>query len=97
MCGAPPPCILLTSQDIDRNAISAGTDAVGDPQVPFAATYPGSARLADYTTVHHGQSMAIVLDGRVLTDPFIETSITDGSGVINGIKVPSRPTVSPPS
>jgi preprotein translocase subunit SecD len=86
MCDAPPPCILLRSQDIDRGAVSAGTDQVGDPQVSFAATYPGSARLADYTTVHQGQSMVIVLDGQVLMDATIETSITNGSGVINGIK-----------
>ena len=42
-------------------------------------------RLSTYTTDHVNQYMAFVLDGKVVTDPQIQSAITGGNGEINNI------------
>ena len=83
-CEAPPPCVILTGDDLDRSATGVSKDPYGQPEVSFAATALGAARLADYTQAHLGQHLAIVLDGRVVTDPTIQSALF-GSGIINNL------------
>lgn len=56
---------------------------LGQPQISFELTSEGAQLFGDYTGSHIGQQLAIVLDGRVLSAPRINSRIT-GSGVIEG-------------
>src|SRR4029450_172885 len=44
----------------------------------------GADLFRDYSTNHVGEFFAIVLDGKVVSAPVIESPITDGSGPISG-------------
>ncbi len=44
----------------------------------------GTALFADITTKHVGEVLAIFLDGQVISDPVIQTTITDGKAIITG-------------
>ncbi|MDQ3249030.1 MAG: protein translocase subunit SecD [Chloroflexota bacterium] len=69
--------------DILRNAL-ATQEQFNQWQINFELTSDGSTTFGDYTTANVGKQLVIVLDGRVLSAPTIETAITTGSGVITG-------------
>lgn len=56
----------------------------GTPVVSFELTPDGATIFSDYTSAHVGEFLAIVLDGKVISSPQIQTAITGGSGVITG-------------
>jgi len=56
----------------------------GQWRISFTLTSAGSGQFADYTSSHVGQTLAIVLDGRVLSAPTINQAIIGGSGEISG-------------
>ncbi|MCE9523297.1 MAG: protein translocase subunit SecD, partial [Alphaproteobacteria bacterium] len=55
-----------------------------EPVVTFRLDGPGSRQFGKITTEHVGKPFAIVLDGKVLTAPVIQTPIIGGSGQISG-------------
>ena len=85
--GQPTPCIVAKGNELDLSQIATSFDSVGSPQVNFGVKGAAVNRLGNYTTINAGNkaTMAIVLDGKVVTDPSTESAITSGSGVINGI------------
>jgi protein-export membrane protein SecD len=44
----------------------------------------GTALFADITTEHVGEILAIFLDGQIISDPVIQSTITDGKAIITG-------------
>lgn len=68
--------------DILKTALPTRTQ-LGQPQISFELTSEGSQLFGDYTGSHIGQQLAIVLDGKVLSAPRINSRITS-SGVIEG-------------
>lgn len=82
---APTPCIVVNGNELDLSQIGVSTDQFGQPQVNFGTKGSGTSRLSSYTSAHVNGNMAIVLDGKVVTDPTIQQAITGGSGVINNI------------
>lgn len=58
-------------------------DQVGQPEISFELTSEGSKLFGDYTGSHIGEQLVIVLDGRVLSAPRINSRISD-RGVITG-------------
>ncbi len=56
----------------------------GSPEVSFRLNGQGARRFADVTTQSIGKRFAIVLDGKVISAPTIQTAITGGSGRITG-------------
>jgi protein-export membrane protein SecD len=56
----------------------------GEPAVAFRFNDLGSKKFAQITKDNIGKFLAIVLDGRVVTAPRINTVINQGSGVISG-------------
>ena len=76
-----PP--VLFSGDQIRSA-SVSTDQNGQRVVAFALHPDGARLFGEYTTAHLQEFFAIVLDGRVISAPFIESPITGGSGQIGG-------------
>ncbi|MCJ7712000.1 MAG: protein translocase subunit SecD, partial [Chloroflexi bacterium] len=70
-------------------AASIGADETGQRTVNFTLQAEGKDLFANYTAEHVGQYFAIVLDGKVITAPVIQSSIPNGqvqisSGGIGG-------------
>jgi preprotein translocase subunit SecD len=89
LCGtknAPTPCVVATGAELDASQIAVSYDSAAAPQVNFGVKGAAVSRLADYTSANvNTGNMAIVLDGKVVTDPGIQGAITGGSGVITGV------------
>ncbi len=64
----------------------------GDHQVAFTLTDEGAQVFGDMTSKNIGRQIAIYLDGEVLISPTVESAITNGSGVINGMGSAERAT-----
>lgn len=56
----------------------------GKPAVAFRFNSTGSRKFADITRDNIGKIFAIVLDGKVITAPVINSPISEGNGVISG-------------
>jgi preprotein translocase subunit SecD len=61
-----------------------GFDQNGQPDVEFRFDSAGGRRFGETTAANIGRPFAIVLDGKVITAPVIQTAITGGSGIITG-------------
>jgi len=59
-------------------------DQSGQPSVGFRFDPSGARRFGDYTAENVGQLFAIVLDGKVISAPRINSAIPGGSGIITG-------------
>jgi len=65
-------------------AASAGHDQDNEPDINFAFNGQGARRFAEATSQNIGKPFAIVLDGKWISAPNIESAITTGSGMIHG-------------
>ena len=59
-------------------------DQNGRPAVAFKFDASGARRFGDYTAANIGSPFAIVLDGKVISAPVIQSHIAGGSGIITG-------------
>ena len=66
--------------------------AEGDHQVAFTLTDEGAKLFGEVTSANIGRQIAIYLDGEELISPTVESAITNGSGVINGMGSAERAT-----
>lgn len=57
---------------------------MGEPAVSFKFKKSGANKFAKATSENIGKRLAIVLDGRVISAPVINSAITGGNGVITG-------------
>lgn len=74
---------LLTDKNFAE--VTAGFDQhTGQPVVNFRLTDEATSRFAEITRDNIGRAMAIVVDGKVVTAPVIQTEISGGAGVITG-------------
>ena len=85
---APVPAYALQRRAVVTGEMltdaSAGFDQNGRPDINFRFNGKGAQRFADVTTQNIGHRFAIVLDGKVLSAPVIQSAITGGSGEITG-------------
>ncbi len=72
---------VITGRDL--KTARAGLGQFNDPIVEFMLTHDGGKRFGEATGANRGKGLAIVLDGRVMSAPNIESRITD-SGIIRG-------------
>ncbi|HET7030548.1 MAG TPA: protein translocase subunit SecD [Candidatus Limnocylindrales bacterium] len=63
----------------ELNSAAVGTDQTGLRVVNFTLKENGAKAFADYTAQHVGQYFAIVLDGKVISAPVINSSIPGGN------------------
>lgn len=78
---------VLTGSDV-KNA-SAAIDNSGTVQeyvVQLAFNDEGTKKFADATTANVGKRIYIIYDGEVASAPTVQTAITGGSAVINGME-----------
>ena len=59
-------------------------DQNGRPAVSFRFNVTGARKFGDYTAENIGSPFAIVLDGKVISAPTIQSHIAGGSGIITG-------------
>ena len=67
----------------DLKVARSGLGQFNDPVVEFTFTHDGGQRFGEVTGSSVGKGLAIVLDGRVVSAPRIESRITD-QGIIRG-------------
>lgn len=72
------------SGDMLTNAQQVNDPQTGEVQVSFRFNGQGARRFAEVTSKNIGKPFAIVLDGKVISAPNIQSAITGGSGVITG-------------
>jgi len=68
----------------DLKSVQVVTSQTGEYQVAFELTPNGSNIFRDFTSQNVGESLAIILDNKVISAPVINEPITDGRGVITG-------------
>ncbi len=73
---------LFGGEQIDQAFPS--TDQTGLRAVGFRLKSHGAQLFGDYTSKHVGEFFAIVLDGKVVSAPVIQSAITGGQGIITG-------------
>src|SRR5450759_1654996 len=73
---------LFGGEQVDQAYPS--TDEKGQRAVGFRLKSDGSRLFGDYTTKHVNEFFAIVLDGKVVSAPVIQSPITGGQGIITG-------------
>lgn len=78
---------VLTGSDV-KNASSAidNSGTVKEYVVQLAFTDEGTKKFADATTANIGKRIYIIYDGEVASAPTVQTAITGGSAVINGME-----------
>ena len=81
---SPKGDVILTGQDVNK-AIAA-SDENGLPQVALELNEEGTKKFADATKEYLGQSISVNMDDEVLTNPTVNSVITNGSAVITGSK-----------
>ena len=75
--------ILVSGEDL-VTASQTFDPQTGAPQVAFRFNGRGASRFGQATAENIGKRFAIVLDNQWISAPVIQSSITGGSGVING-------------
>jgi preprotein translocase subunit SecD len=82
--------LLATAQfhgkELDLGKISASVDPNHPPywRIHFAFAGDAASRFATWSGQHVGEAFAIVLDGTVMSAPYIQSQITGGEGEITG-------------
>lgn len=73
-----------------ESATSSTDPATGQPVMMIELTASGSKAFADFTARNVGMRVDMVLDGKVLTSPYIQTPIVGGSLMISGSFTPEE-------
>ena len=77
---------LLTGSDVKNASVAIdNSSAVQEYVVQLAFNDEGTKKFADATTANVGNRIYIIYDGEVASAPTVQTAITGGSAVINGM------------
>ncbi len=78
---------ILTGSDITSAQPATTQDSYGNKQYVVQLTFTDDAAktFADYTSNHIGDQLPIYYDGKVVSSPVIQSAITDGECVIEGM------------
>lgn len=74
--------VLLDRLAVKRAAVML--DNLGSPEIAFDLTDSGRAEFAAITKTNINRRLALVLEGRLYTAPYIRGEITGGQGIITG-------------
>ncbi|MDI6869974.1 MAG: protein translocase subunit SecD [Bacillota bacterium] len=84
---------VLEFRDPEGNVVATGADfkdayleqdQYGRPAVGFEFKPEGAKRFGEMTAANVGRQAPIVLDGQVISNPVIQSAITEGRGIITG-------------
>lgn len=74
--------VLVSGENLTRAGV--GSDQSGRPAIDFRFDGAGARRFGEATAANLGKPFAIILDGKVISAPTIQSAITSGSGQITG-------------
>lgn len=80
----PDNVTFMTGEMIELAQVQQDTET-GEYVIAFKLNDEGSKLFADMTSKHIGQQLSIYLDGEVLIAPTVQSAITGGEGIINGL------------
>lgn len=80
---APDGSIILTGKDVEKATAYTDTQT-GQPTIGLQFNEGGKKAFAEATTKYVGQKIAIKMDGKTLTDPVVQSPITNGEATITG-------------
>lgn len=80
---SPEGEVLLTGQDIKKSAVVFNSET-SKPEVSLEMTDEGRQKFADATQKYVGQAISINMDDEQLSNPTVQSVITDGKAVISG-------------
>ena len=74
--------VLVSGENLTRAGV--GSDQSGRPAIDFRFDGAGARRFGEATAANLQKPFAIILDGKVISAPTIQSAITSGSGQITG-------------
>ncbi|MDP3404216.1 MAG: protein translocase subunit SecD [Brevundimonas sp.] len=74
--------VLVSGENLTRAGV--GADESGRPAIDFRFDGQGARRFGEATATNIGRPFAIILDGKVISAPTIQSPITGGTGQITG-------------
>jgi preprotein translocase subunit SecD len=77
--------VIFSSSEIRRGSARVIVDQAGYTGVVYALTPQASSAWCSFTTSHISRFAALVLDGRVISDPQIQSAICGGQTQIVGL------------
>ena len=80
----PDGNVILEGKSIKKASPAYDTENGNAPIIAFELNDEGAKIFGDYTGAHIGEVLSIMLDGKTLTAPKINSAITGGSGIITG-------------
>lgn len=80
----PDGNVVLEGKSIKRAGAMYDSNDGNKPVIAFELDDEGAKIFADVTSANIGKRIAIKLDETVLTNPVVNTAITEGSGIITG-------------
>ena len=82
----PAGVTFMEGKDIKLAAAAVDQQTLGQYVVQLSMTDEGAAVFRETTAQYIGQKLSIYLDDTLLTDPIVQSVITDGNCVINGMQ-----------
>lgn len=84
---AKPPVlnVIAAGKYVSQGSAQVGFDTSGQPDVTYTLTGAGNTAWCNFTTANVGKDSAIVLDGKVVSDPTIQGAICNGQTQITGL------------
>lgn len=80
---APDGSVILTGKDVEK-ATAYMDSQTGQPTIGLQFNDAGKKAFADATAKYIGQKIKITMDGQTLTDPVVQSAITNGEATITG-------------
>jgi len=74
----------LTGKNLQNASVEFQSQGLSEPQVSLNFDSEGAKLFADLTKKNLGKSIAIYLDGEIISAPTVQSEITDGKAVITG-------------
>ncbi|MPQ43034.1 protein translocase subunit SecD [Clostridium tarantellae] len=81
----PDDNIILNGKDIKESKVTIDHQTA-EPVITLKLNEEGTKKFAEATQKFLGQNIAIKMDGEVLTNPKVNTAITNGEAIISGNK-----------
>lgn len=79
--------VVLEGKDV-KSASAVIDSKTSNPVVALELTDEGAKKFAEATTRLVGKKISIWMDDTMISDPVVQTAITDGNAIINGGSVP---------
>lgn len=74
----------LTGKNLKSAAVTFQSQGLGEPQISLQFDDEGTKLFAELTKANLGKTIAILLDGEIISAPTVQSEITNGQAVITG-------------